>query len=410
MYPVTGSFYNPGPYGCYLALTVPLAVWVMFGIEKRGYGSNKRILMAVKILALIALLCDAVLMPVTMSRTAWVAAVIGTGVAFYKDLICFVKSRHLISTAGIIAIVIAGVWSYKIKEGSADGRFLLWKIAAMAIDAKPFTGVGWERVAGSYGIAQEAYFASSPYSETEKMVADAPAYVFNEYLQTGIAYGWGWSLIMSLAMTGGVIFALKGKAEGIAGCIVAGAVTMTASYPFQFTLSIFTIGAIICMGFLAYPKNKVSLLGALITVIGTVFLSEDCKLKDLTVPFDLDHAYHKSEEWKMSNRMMKSLLPYTSDPMPLIIIGKNYRELGMADSAAYYFNRALHRCPNRMYPHYQLMLLYADSTSQDMQKARLEAETILTMKEKIISPAVTEMREKASEIMYGDNESSDNNN
>ena len=85
--------------------------------------------------------------------------------------------------------------------------------------------------------------------------------------------------------------------------------------------------------------------------------------------------------------------------MILNIIGKNYRALGMADSAEYYLKKSANRCPNRLYPHYLLMQLYGDTLSLDRQAQRREAEIIMTMQEKILSPAVEEMRSEAEKVL-----------
>ena len=85
--------------------------------------------------------------------------------------------------------------------------------------------------------------------------------------------------------------------------------------------------------------------------------------------------------------------------MILNIIGKNYQAISMPDSAELYLRKSTFRCPNRMYPHYLLMLLYADSASLDRSKCLREANTILTMSVKISSPAVDEMRGKARSMI-----------
>jgi len=309
------------------------------------------------------------------------------------------------------------------KQGSADGRFLMWKVAAGAVGSHPFEGVGWQNVAGAYGMAQEQYFASGIASPNEILVADAPEYVFNEYLQIAIAYGWGWSLLMVAVLIGAFVSAFRNGRYGIAGSVVACAVVMTASYPFQFPISILTIGAICIAAFI--DSGKVSktkfninmerrfptvtckrhrylpmrLLLIAISLGGTIFLTIDCKKFDQNALFRTGLALHKSGEWEKSNEVMMDLLSHSSDPMPLNIIGKNYSELNMRDSAEYYLHRSTLRCPNRLYPHYLLMKLYlkqpADSTA-----ARREAKILLSTKEKVPSPAVEQMRKEAVKLMH----------
>lgn len=66
---------------------------------------------------------------------------------------------------------------------------LMWKVAATALQEHPLEGNGWNGVPAVYGQAQEDYFAMGDYTETEARVADAPEYVFNEYLQVALAWG-----------------------------------------------------------------------------------------------------------------------------------------------------------------------------------------------------------------------------
>lgn len=57
------------------------------------------------------------------------------------------------------------------------------------------------------------------------------------------------------------------------------------------------------------------------------------------------------------------------------------------------------RCPNRMYPRYLLMKLYAEPGNADSVACRREAETILTMRVKVQSPAVDDMRKEARKTL-----------
>ena len=316
-------------------------------------------------------------------------------------------------------MLIVGV--YRMKQGSADGRFLMWKVAPDAVDPHPFEGAGWQNVAGAYGMAQERYFASGMASPNEILVADAPEYVFNEYLQIAIAYGWGWSLLMIAVLIMAFVSAFRSGRYGIAGSVAACAVVMTASYPFHFPLSILTIGAICIAAFI--DSGKVSktkfninmerrfptttckrhgylpmrLLFIAISLGGAVFLAIDCKKFDQNVLFQTRLALHKSGQWEKSNGVMMDLLHHSSDPMPLNIIGKNYTELNMHDSAEYYLHRSTMRCPNRLYPHYLLMKLYLKEPT-DSTAARREAKILLSTKEKVPSPAIKEMRKEARRI------------
>ena len=461
LYPFTGTFYNPGPFACYLALSLPWALrlisncqFVISNLGKSSTISNEQLvisnlwdpvhnklnwkllitnykLLIVRVLitncalieAWIVVGLDAVLLPASMSRTAWCAAVVGSVIALFgskvilfgsrlkdvctkKSLLPHRPSPLTLHSSLLIIIAVALVYGvYRMKQGSADGRFLMWKVAAGAVSSHPFEGVGWQNVAGAYGMAQERYFASGTASPNEILVADAPEYVFNEYLQIAIAYGWGWSLLMIAVLIGAFVSAFRSGRYGIAGSVAACAVVMTASYPFQFPISILTIGAICIAAFIGGGKVserkfniQTSTFKIIIVLVATLFLTIDCKKFDQNVLFQTGLALHKSGQWEKSNEVMMDLLSHSSDPMPLNIIGKNYTELNMCDSAEYYLRRSTLRCPNRLYPHYLLMKLYlkepADSTA-----ARREAKILLSTKEKVPSPAVEEMRKEAKRVI-----------
>ena len=462
LYPFTGTFYNPGPFACYLVLSLPWALRLISNCQLviPKTISNEQLvisnlwdpvhnklnwkllitnykLLIVRVLitncalieAWIVVGLDAVLLPASMSRTAWCAAVVGSVIALFGSKVILFGSRlkdvctknsllphrpsplTLDSSLLIIIIIIAIcslliVGVYRMKQGSADGRFLMRKVAAGAVGPHPFEGAGWQNVAGAYGMAQERYFASGMASPNEILVADAPEYVFNEYLQIAIAYGWGWSLLMIAVLIGAFVSAFHNGRYGIAGSVAACAVVMTASYPFQFPISILTIGAICIAAFIGGGKvseRKFNIQHSTFKIIpvlaATIFLTIDCKKFDQNVLFQTGLALHKSGQWEKSNEVMMDLLPHSSDPMPLNIIGKNYTELNIRDSAEHYLHRSTLRCPNRLYPHYLLMKLYLKEPT-DSAAARREAKILLTKKEKVPSPAIKEMRKEAERLIH----------
>lgn len=342
----------------------------------------------------------AILIPSTLSRTACVACVIGGCVACSDRIYAKHKSwgnlRWGIALM-ILAAIIVGI--YMVKKDSADGRLLLWKVAVRAAVESPINGVGWDRVAGAYGEAQEQYFASNEGSETEVLVADAPEYVFNDYLQVAIAYGIPTAIAMIAVVVGGIKVAMRNKEYGLAGSAVAVAVVMMASYPLQFPLFVVTIGLILVGCYLSSTNGWINVLGSLAVITAcTLFMTHNSTV-DVRSEFSISHSLHKMKEYRKSNDILLSLMSHSSDPMILNIIGKNYQSLTMPDSAEYFFEKSVNRCPNRLYPHYLLMNLYADSTNYNQVKMLREAEILVTKKEKIPSPAVEEMRQKAREII-----------
>ncbi len=385
-HPFTGTFYNSGPFACYLALTFPLALTTAVKGRHRW----------LRIYASVIIMTDAVLLPASLSRTAWLAAATGSLLTFSGEIYAWVKRRSAFN-ALIIAItaIVFVAWAYRMKQASADGRLLMWKVAASAIDRDPSEGSGWQYVAGKYGEAQERYFESEDRTDNEITVAGAPAYTFNEYLQLSIAYGWGAGLLLALLAIGAIITDCRYGERRMAGTMLAAAIVMGASYPFQFPLSLSTIAVIMATCYLPAIKKLPAAAGLTATLCGTAFLLHDCRKPDINTLFNTAHILHKAGCWKKSNDILFQMMPMTSDPMPLNIIGKNYMMLGMPDSAAYYLRRSAYRCPNRIYPHFLLMTLFTDSLSADPEEALEEALTIIDKREKVQSPATVRMKERA---------------
>ena len=389
-YPFTGSFYNPGPFACYIALGVPVALRMMVN------GNN----MLQKWLGTGMVVAAAILIPASMSRTAMVACGIGGVIAVCDTLRSASRAVPRVRAVALTAMLICGASAvYLAKRDSADGRFLMWKVASQAAADAPALGVGWDNVAGAYGDAQERYFASGRGSAQEILVADAPQYVFNEYLQVAIAYGPGASIAMAAVISGAILIALLNHSYALAGSSAAVAVVMFASYPLQFPLSVVTIALILSGAWLSSRSQPLGwAMTALIAVTSGVFLTRDDST-DVLSQFSVAHTLHKMHHYRKSTDYLLKLLPHTADPMPLNIIAKNYRALAMPDSAEHYLIRSTRRCPNRLYPHYLLMQLYGDSTFLHPDRRRRQALLILNTREKIPSRAVNEMREEARKTL-----------
>ena len=388
-YAFSGSFYNPGPYACFLAVVMPLALNVSI------HAGNK----LQKTLGMSMVAACAILIPASLSRTALIAGAIG-GVCATWDNISAIYHRtpkRLVIILVIITMIAAG--AICVKKDSAKGRFLMWKIAMTAVADVPVNGVGWEHVAGCYGNAQEQYFASGEGTDDERLVADAPMFVFNEYLQIAIAFGPIAAFCVVGVMLGGINVALNNKSRGIAGCAISAAVVMFASYPFQFAIFVITITMIMLGAWWSSAYPIVRICGSIVTLsLCALFLTYNSTV-DVGSRFAEGLLLHRSYNYKESNECLLELVGYSGDPMILNVIGKNYCSLGMPDSAEHYFTRSTHRCPNRIYPHYLLMQLYNDSAYHDHDALMRELSIVIETKEKIPSPAIDEMRTEARNIL-----------
>lgn len=389
LYALTGSFYNPGPYSGFLAMCLPLALheWL------RGKGIGKHV-------ALVACVLMMLVLPSGMSRSAWLAALVASGyvlcVHYWKKVCRYWK----FFCAGGVLLIILVIGAYHWKKDSADGRLLMWKVAAQAVMERPWQGVGWENVAGAYGDAQERYFASGAATEQEAHVAGAPEYVFNEYLQ--VAMAWGVPPLCGILSVVAGCFWLghRCKLYGVCGALLSLAVFSFSSYPFQFMEFIVAFVALLVACVMVCRKVWIQ-VSALVVGIGVVCMAQEERVgQKAHAMFERAHLLHKAGEWETSTKVLKEMMQISSDAMVLNIIGKNCQAMGQYKEAEHWFIRSTHRLPNRIYPYYLLAKLYADHPKY-FQREKLEwaVRMVLEKEAKVESTAIRQMREEVKDIV-----------
>lgn len=255
---LTGSFFNPGPYSGFLVIILPIALyWTLklypevqnFTIRripeiiKSGKQTTDHLIFAISILCCFGII---MLLPAGMSRSAWIAGIVGCGIVLgqhYKIATVFRKYYHsyrkkmlVYGSITLIMITMTGTGMYLMKKDSADGRLLMWKISLLSMKEKPLLGVGPDYFPGAYGKAQAAYFESGKGSPQEKLVAGAPEYGFNEYLQIGVEYGIV-GLIVFFGVMGSALYSAAHSnvksSNAVVGSLTALLIFALFSYPFQ---------------------------------------------------------------------------------------------------------------------------------------------------------------------------------
>ena len=98
-----------------------------------------------------------------------------------------------------------------------------------------------------------------------------------------------------------------------------------------------------------------------------------------------------------SNAVFRQGTRCSADPMFYVLMGNNYKDMKHYDLAEQVYNKAFSVMPNRLYPLYQLMLLYQESG--DKQKARALARRVIEKKPKIESRATRDMKKKAMDFL-----------
>lgn len=429
IFKVTGSFYNPGPLGGFIAVSIPILLHKIFESE-----TNK----TAKYILYTALIINAIALPSTLSRTAWIAAIISTIYVLFgsgklvgvrASLPAPIKNHPKISIIFFtFCMLIGAFFLWHIKRDSAVGRLLLWKISALAIADAPILGSG--NFAAAYGAAQEEYFANNDASISEKLAAGSPDYAFNEYLQIGVEYGL-LVLIFELLILGLIIKkSYREKTFGLSGALIAIMVFAFASYPLH--LPVFVVVAIlIFFGIIINNSQKIfAITVPIAAVLFSAFNLSSLNQKSTNVTswtrmqilyrnkcygdvvnrystiydsmswnprfvYEYGHSLYKSKQYEAAIPILENAARLSADPMPLNVLGECHQALQQYDAAETYYRRAANRIPSRLYPHYLLYFLYCDMENDSLR--RREYELVNTLEIKTESPATRDLRKKVEE-------------
>lgn len=435
----TGSFFNPGPYAGYLAVVFPMALSYYWA---KGEGLKAK---AMRVLAVVTCIAILLILPATMSRASWLAAIAGSLAVIimaryplknFKKLLTNSKSVLLICLVVILACsALCGM--YFLKKDSADGRTLMWKVALQAVPKYPF-GVGLGNFPGTYASEQAVYFESGKGSEQEELVAGSPEYGFNEYLQMAVEWGIIPFMLFLTIIVGSFYLAFKQQQWGIIGSLIALLVFAFMSYPFSILpfpiVLVFLLAAIQSNnknGRRLRIKPAMTILIVAMTCLLVAFSlynryptyeaykkwnftqklyqakAYDSATKEyaLLYPylndqinflFEYGQSLSHTGDYEKSNEILQQASRLSGDPMIYNIMGKNYQALRKYEQAESYFLKASQIVPHRLYPWYLLCKLYAEMGLHN--KANEMAVIVLTKEPKVQSTAVREMREEVRKL------------
>lgn len=398
-FPATGSFFNPGPYCAFLACILPFTVesiiphrWKI--MEYTGWCY---------------LILSVALMPWLMGRIGWLGGLVGASFVWlmmndnlqrFKN---FFLRRKLYFFAFTIAAILIILLIYQLKPASALGRIFLWRIDTDAWLENFWTGVGWEKVAGAIGDAQEKYFATHPDSFFAK-VAGCPEYAFNEYFQFAIAFGAGGLLLFLILISAGIYFSSKSRQYGVTGSWISFAIVCIASYPLQFAEFRWLIVALCILTIIDINKKSQNrgrwsaliikcLLCILFILSGWLMTRDSTNIHDISEEyFEEGKSLRRRGDFEESNNKFIEGMSYSSDPMFLNMIGRNMQDMGRYEEAEKYYLRSINRLPSRLYPRYLLAKLYASPAYFSPEKFRKIYEETLHLEIKVSSPAVSDMQ------------------
>lgn len=436
-YALTGSFFNPGPYAGYLAMVLPICLhqymrivcWKQADIFRR-MG---------KVLAAVVGFLILCVLPATMSRSAWLAVTIGCIWVAYMhrnrlkwDILWRRYKKHYISWGiGVVFILIlGGIGMFLLKMDSALGRLFMWKITCQAIAKYP---QGCDKgFAFAYGEAQEEYFAQGNYAEWEERVAGSPEYAFNEYLELALTEGIAICVMLLVITFGCLWIGIRSGRYGVCGAIIALLVFSSSSYPMHLPAFIIAyiclllacgIGDVIGKPLILYVCVMIWAGGysekwqqekeaywvwenARNLYYSGAYASANEYYRGLypllkekgRFLFEYAHSLHKSGFYNESNKYLREAGKYSTDPMILNIMGKNYQGLHDYEYAEACFLSSVNRLPGRIYPYYLLAKLYTESDFRNKGKFVKMSRIVLTKEPKVHSMAIEEMRREVKMI------------
>lgn len=482
LYMLTGNFQNPGPFSAYLMLgsvvgvcavrerinldflpTIKRHIKLIFGKVRMHIGQkyqskydkvlDKSIsfidVMYIRHFIVISTALMLVVLPSTWSRAAFVGLVFCT-LFIYRGK----YKKYKYAVWGLLCI--AAISLYFIKQGSADGRTMIWMSSLSSWMHEPWIGVGIGgfRHACAEGIAE--LWNSTPNLRVFQS-AGVTDYAYNALLKVLVEQG----LIGTVLCILSVLFAMMRlyiQSKPLFMGILSLLIFSMFSYPFE--LLPYCIIAVVIIAWsescsrkrldnedntqyshirksitriatkdiVICQKKAFVAISILVTAVMSFCLAKeirqhidtdkDCNLftgmhnaafiNDYyeLLPYELDNpqflfdfakTLRENKRYRDSNAILGLGIQVSADPMFYVIMGNNYRDEKFYDYAAKAYKKAFSIMPNRLYPLYQLMLMYRDN--KEMYKAKTVAKQIIELKPKIQSPATDEMKQNAKSLL-----------
>ena len=420
---VTGSFFNPGPCGIFLAGVFVLAVAMM----KKGYRKVGFNLMFVRyVTACVTFGVTLVALVPTMSRAGWIGALVGVMLLYRGEIVSWGNTRRRwVIGGGIVGMIVVLTLFYLLKKDSANGRLFIWQNTVSAYWKTPLFGVGIDGFERAFAEAQHDYFEKEKVLEQDNRHVEMAGVVesaFNEPL----------ALFLLLGAVGGVLAAmvLFFKLQRLTAYSCVAVALLVASF-FSYTFYIPSIAIVFLFAVAQLPDRRVRggryVNVLMFGIMGIVVLFFDFRefgrreayrkwknnavyytwedyqsvveeygklypvLKnDFKFLFEYGHSLHKVGRYEESNIMLKRGIRHSADPMFWNIAGNNYLALKQYDQGMTAYLRAYYTCPNRVYPLYLLTKLEAERGDTTMMN--YYGRILLGKRPKVPSLAVDEMK------------------
>lgn len=439
LFAVTGTFFNPGPYAGYVVVALSILTayiyrrheWYTLSTLKQCRSLRRTYPACLYILCAVGFYLTIVILPATWSRAAFVAYGVVLLILFYK--------RHkkkvwtFIGFAGVMGILL-----YFAKAASANGRVLMNIVSFRAIRETPICGHGIGGFSHTFAENQSAYFTEHPHSPFIE-VAGSPEYAFNELMQVGVEQGVIGMLLATIIAMGSVRILLRKRSKLAFGWI---ALLVFSLFSYPFSLQPFRILGVMFVALAANAschyketEKRATRWGRILMMACVVAAAwgmmprvwEKVKSRE---EWDMVAGYRDAafvddyEKWYSamsdnpkflfsygkilndlkryndSNAALRAGTMVSADPMFYVVMGNNYKALKAYREAETAYRKAFAMEPNKMYPLYQLLLLYIELGND--HQARETALKIVNFQPKVRSNATDEMQQFAAKhLQFG---------
>lgn len=426
LYMLTGTFLNPGPYSAYLLIAIVTGLTArhcLTDFVKKMPPLTHRYVFG---LYYLALSLPVILLPATWSRAA-IIALAAVCLWYFRNY--YWRWRYVVWGICLVALVAL----YFIKQGSADGRILIWTASLVSLRHNLWTGagIGGFRHSCAEGIAE--LFAANPDNKLLAM-GGVSEYAFCDLLKILAEQGLV-GAILCVAVAAVIMYNLKHWSTPLFYATGALLIFSLFSYPFEQYpyrvvfiviaaasdrvlyltdmrrgLRIATSVAGIAMGaasvYLANEavdrRNADKEAAFFADMCHTTFINDYYELlpKENDNPrflFKFAKTLGEAGRYNESNAVLRQGALISNDPMFYVLQGNNYSDMRYYDLAEKAYQKAYSVMPNRLYPLYKLMLLYQDIHQYD--KMRDMAQAILRTRPKVASPATEDIINKAKELI-----------
>lgn len=284
---VTGSFENPAGFIAVLSLLFPIGIYWCIRIK----GLEQGLIFIATGLILFSIILSG-------SRTGIIGAIISILIVLVVEFqllsrIKNLKYSKLIMLSAIIVLLVGLFILYKWREGSANGRLLIWRVSTEMIQDKPL-GYGHKGFQANYMDYQARYFTANPQSGFRQL-ADNVKHPFNEFIKIAVNYGII-GLFTYLALLSVILWKILKTQSSIQVILLAIYATFIVlscfSYPLQYAPVWFLLVYFTLVLFSnSVPSKRLSLPGKILItgtcIAGIVFfflkLSNEIKWKAIAV-------------------------------------------------------------------------------------------------------------------------------